>query len=309
MMASLSIRMQRIRKRLANDWQLYLLILPALLYLFLFDIMPMYGVQIAFRDFRTSKGIWGSPWVGLKHFQRFLSYPDFGKLIINTLRLSLLSLATFPLPIILALLINDIQNTRFKKTVQMVTYAPHFISTVVLCSMITIFFHRGNGIINHLIVTLGGEAVDFLGTSALFPPLYVWSGVWQNIGWSSILYISALSGISTEMVEAARIDGASRLQILTRINIPSILPTIIVMLILRCGSILSVGFEKVFLLQNPLNLDTSQVISTYVYNVGLGSGAQFSYASAIGLFNTVVNILILMMVNRIAKAASSISLF
>lgn len=298
-----------ILKRLANDWQLYVLILPAIIYLILFDFIPMYGVQIAFKDFRTSKGIWGSPWVGLKHFERFVRYPDFWKLLWNTMRLSIYSLATFPLPVILALLINEVSNAKFKKTVQVITYAPHFISTVVLCSMVTLFFNRSNGVVNHVLEALGGTRRDFMGSSAAFPSLYVWSGVWQNIGWSSILYISALSNISTEMVEAAKIDGASRFQIMTRINIPSILPTIVVMLILRCGSILSVGFEKVYLLQNSLNLDSSQVISTYVYQVGLGSGAQFSYSSAIGLFNTLINIAILLLINRISKAASSISLF
>ena len=298
-----------IRRRLANDWQLYVLILPAIAYLFIFHIMPMYGVQIGFKDFRTSKGIWDSPWVGLKHFRRFVTYPNFWKLVRNTIVLSLYSLATFPLPVMLALLINEVRNNRFKKTVQMITYAPHFISVVVLCSMVTLFLNRTNGVVNHVIAALGGQRVDFLGSAKMFPSVYVWSGVWQNVGWSSILYISALSNISAEMVEAAKIDGASRLQIVTRINIPSILPTIVIMLILRCGSVLSVGFEKVYLLQNDLNLDTSQVISTYVYEVGLGSGAQFSYSSAIGLFNNLVNIAILLLVNRISKAASSISLF
>ena len=296
-------------KRLKSDWQLYVLILPAILYLVLFHIIPMYGVQIAFKDFRTSKGIWGSAWVGLKHFRRFVNYPNFWKLVRNTLFISLYSLATFPLPVILALLINEVRNVAFKKTVQLITYAPHFISVVVLCSMVTLFLNRSNGVINHVIAALGGERIDFLGSASMFSSVYVWSGAWQNVGWSSILYISALTNISSEMVEAARIDGASRLQIVTRINIPSILPTVIIMLILRCGNVLSVGFEKVYLLQNDLNLDASQIISTYVYEVGLGSGAQFSYSSAIGLFNNGINILILLLVNRISKAVSSISLF
>ena len=307
--ATLTRKKGSVLKRLKSDWQLYVLILPAILYLVLFHIIPMYGVQIAFKDFRTSKGIWGSAWVGLKHFRRFVNYPNFWKLVRNTLFISLYSLATFPLPVILALLINEVRNVAFKKTVQLITYAPHFISVVVLCSMVTLFLNRSNGVINHVIAALGGERIDFLGSASMFSSVYVWSGAWQNVGWSSILYISALTNISSEMVEAAKIDGASRLQIVTRINIPSILPTVIIMLILRCGNVLSVGFEKVYLLQNDLNLDASQIISTYVYEVGLGSGAQFSYSSAIGLFNNGINILILLLVNRISKAVSSISLF
>lgn len=300
---------RRICRRLKNDWQLYILLMPAVVYLVLFHYMPMYGIQIAFKDYRPSIGIWGSPLVGLKHFERFIHYPDFWKLIRNTLRLSLYSLLTFPLPVMLALMLNEVQNLRFKKVVQMITYAPHFISVVVLCSLVCLFLNRSNGIVNHLIALLGGTRIDFLGRADLFPSVYVWSGVWQNLGWNSILYISALSNISQEMIEAARIDGASRFQIMTRINLPSILPTVVVMLILHCGHIMSVGFEKVFLLQNPLNLDASQVISTYVYNVGLGSGGQFSYSTAIGLFNNIINIILLTIVNRVSKVLSGTGLF
>ena len=299
---------RRILRRMRQDWQIYLLMLPCIVYIFLFNYMPMYGVQIAFKDFRASKGIWGSPWVGLKHFARFTAYPNFGKIVLNTLTISLYSLSTFPLSIILALMINELRNVTYKKTVQMITYAPHFISTVVVCSMVTLFLSRSNGVINNVIAFLGGERIDFMTQASMFPAIYVWSGVWQGLGWGTILYLSALSGVPEEMHEAARIDGASRLRIVWSINIPYILPTVIINLILRCGNILSVGFEKVFLLQNSLNLDRSQVISTYVYQIGLISG-QFSYSSAIGLFNTVVNVTLLLIVNFIARRVSDISLW
>ena len=297
-----------LRQRILENWQHYLLLLPAVVYLVIFHYIPMYGVQIAFRDFRASKGILGSEWVGMKHFIRFLNYPDFWKILWNTLSITLYNLATFPLGVILALMINEVRNQGFKKTVQMVTYAPHFISTVVVCSMITLFLSKNNGIVNHAIAALGGERIDFMTQSHMFPSIVVWSGVWQSIGWSTIIYMSALAGISEEMVEAARIDGASRLQIVLHMNLPTIMPTVITMLILNCGNLLSLGFEKIYLLQNSLNLDNSQIIATYVYEVGLVS-AQFSYSAAIGLFNNVVNILLLLIVNGVSRRISNISLF
>ena len=298
----------RVLKKVLSDWQLYVLIAPAVVYIFLFNYMPMYGVQIAFKNFKPSKGIWGSPWVGLKYFEKFVKNPLFGRLIWNTMRISLYSLATFPLPIVLALMINELDNQKFKKTVQMVTYAPHFLSTVVVCSMITLFCDQNNGLFNHLAEALGGTRTAFLQKANLFTPIYVWSGVWQGIGWSSILYIAALSGVSPELVEAARIDGANRFQIILHVNIPSIMPTIVITLIMSCGGILSVGFEKVYLLQNKLNLDASNIISTYVYELGLLQ-AQYSASAAIGLFNTIVNITLLLIVNTIAKRVSDIGLF
>ena len=296
------------RKSFVQYWQLYLLILPTIVYLWLFNYVPMYGVQIAFRKFSAKKGILGSPWVGLYYFDKFLHYPDFGKIVVNTLRVTLLSLLTFPASIILALSINEIRSNRFKKTVQMTTYAPHFISTVVVCSIIRLFLDRNSGIINNVISLFGGERVAYMGIPEAFAPIYVISGLWQHIGWDSIIYISALSGISPELVEAARIDGASRLQIMWHINFQCILPTVMILLIMQCGSIMSLGFEKVYLLQNSLNIKTSQVISTYVYQLGLLNG-EMSYSAAIGLFNTVVNILLLLFVNAIVKRFSDISLF
>lgn len=296
-----------LRKTLA-DWRLYVLLAPAVIYILLFNYQPMYGVQIAFRKFRPSKGIWGSQWVGMEYFIKFFKHPLFWTLIWNTMRISLYSMATFPLPIILALLINELDSEKFKKTVQMITYAPHFLSTVVVCSMLTLFCSKDNGLFNHIIAFFGGTRTSLLENPALFTPLYVWSGVWQGIGWSSILYIAALSGVSPELIEAARIDGANRAQIVLHVNVPTIMPTIIITLIMNCGSILGVGFEKVYLLQNDLNLPASNIIATYTYELGLLQ-AQYSQSAAVGLFNTVVNITLLMIVNAIAKRVSDIGLF
>ncbi len=290
-----------------ENWTLYFLVLPAFIYLFLFNYMPMYGVQIAFRNFRPKKGITGSDWVGLKHFIKFFNYPAFWQLLGNTLTISLWSMISFPMSVLLALMINEVQNAKFKRTVQMVTYMPHFISTVVVVSLVRLMFDRGAGVINTVLTGLGGNRVDFLQTPKYFVPLYVGSGIWQNLGWNAIIFLSALSAVSPEHVEAARIDGANRLQINLHVYIPTILPTIIIMLIMRCGSVLSVGYEKIFLMQNPLNLDVSQVISTYVYDLGIVNG-QYSYSSAIGLFNNIVNIILLLSVNWIAKKVSSISI-
>ena len=297
-----------VRKRLKESWQWYLLLLPGLIYLIIFEYGPMYGVQIAFKNYRPSKGIWGSEWVGFKHFIHFFQYPNFWKMIKNTLSITLYSLATFPLPIIFAFFLNEVRQPRFKKVVQMITYIPHFLSEVVVCSLVILFLDRTSGPINNLIAFLGGERKAFMGIPEAFSSIYVLSGLWQNIGWSSILYISALAAISIEEVEAARIDGASRLQVIWHINLPGIMPTILINFLMRVGRLMSVGFSKIFLLQNDLNLDTSSVISTYTYEIGL-IGGQYSYSSAIGLFNNIVNILILLSVNRITKKLSDTSLF
>lgn len=299
---------KRSGKKFLKYWQLYLLILPAIVYVFIFSYLPMYGVQIAFRNYRSSLGIWGSEWVGLAHFKRFISFPNFKLILKNTLSLGIYSLATFPLAIIFALMLNELRNEKFKKLVQMVTYMPHFLSTVIVCSIVTLFFNQKTGVVNTVITALGGESVAFLENADNFADLYVWSGVWQGIGWSSIIYIAALAGVSSELIEAARIDGATRLQVIWHVNIPHILPTVVTMLILSCGSILSVGFEKVWLLQNSLNLSKSQVISTYVYEIGI-RGGQFSYSSAIGLFNTLVNMTLLVIVNKVAKKVTDTGIF
>lgn len=303
-------RWARLRRRLCNDWQLYLLVLPAVVYVLLFHYVPMYGVQIAFKNYSTKKGIWDSPWAEplFKHFTRFLTYPNCWKIVRNTLSITLYTLATFPLPILIALMINELDNQRFKKTVQMVSYAPHFVSTVVVCSMLTLFMDRNNGIINHIVAALGGKRNDWLSVSGMFADIYVWSGVWQSAGWNTIIFLAALSGVSPELHEAARIDGASRFKIVLHVNLPAIIPTAVTMLIMRFGQVMSLGFEKIYLLQNSLNLDTSQVISTYVYELGIVNG-QFSYSSAIGLFNTAINIVLLLIVNAISRRLADVSLW
>lgn len=289
-------------------WQLYVLILPAVVYLIIFSYFPMYGIQIAFKKYRVSIGIWGSEWVGLDHFVRFLTFPNFWKIMFNTLRISFKSLIWgFPFPIILALLLNELNNVKFKKIVQMITYAPHFISTITVCGMVLLFFNREYGIVNTVISTFGGRKVDWLSNASYFDALYVGSGIWQGLGWGTIIYLAALSGVSPEMIEAAKIDGASRARVVWHINIPTILPTIVIMLILNCGNLLGVGFEKIFALQNDLNLEISNVIGTYTYQIGL-QGGQFSYASAIGLFNNIVNVIVLVFVNTVAKKLSDISI-
>lgn len=288
------------KKQIRKSLPLYVFLLPAVIYLILFNYVPMYGVQIAFRDFSSKDGIWGSPWVGLKYFIKFIENPNFTLIMKNTFVLGIYTLATFPCAIIFALMLNEVRNAKFKKVVQMISYMPHFLSTVVICSMLKLFMHPESGIFNMIIEAFGGTAQDFLTVPEYFADIYVWSGVWQQIGWNSIIYISALASVSSELVEAAKIDGAGRFGVIWHVYIPSILPTISIMLILSCGNVLSVGFEKVFLMQNSLNLSTSQVISTYVYEMGLKSG-QFSYSTAIGLFNNVVSVVLIGIVNKITK--------
>ena len=303
-----AVRPAGLGRRILASWQLYALMLPAFIYVLIFSYQPMYGVQIAFRDFRSNLGIMGSPWVGLDHFIRFVTFPNFIMLVTNTVLLSFYSICTFPCSIILALAINELRNKTFKRTVQMISYAPYFISTVVLCGMIVVFFDGETGIVNTFIRALGGSPVALLNKPEYFRAIYVISGVWQTVGWGTIIYLAALSGVSPELVEAARIDGANRLHVIRHINLPAIAPTITILFIMSFGSILSVGFEKVYLLQNPLNLSRSQVISTYVYQVGL-KNAQLSYSSAIGLFNTAINLGLLVFVNLAVKRLTSVSLW
>ncbi|MBP3039988.1 sugar ABC transporter permease [Bacillaceae bacterium Marseille-Q3522] len=301
-------RGQRLR-RIRKNWDLYLLILPVLLYFIIFKYVPMYGIQIAFKDFIAVEGIFGSPWVGFEHFQRFFDSFYFERLLSNTLLIGLYELAVgFPIPIILALLINEIRNKYFKSFIQTITYAPHFLSVVVVVGMLFILLSPQTGIVNQLIELFGGEPISFMTEPAWFKTIYVFSGVWQNMGWSSIIYLAALSAVDPQLHEAAEIDGASRLQRIWHINLPSIKPTIIIMLILQCGSILGVGFEKVFLMQNNLNMSASDVISTHVYRTGI-LGAEYSYSAAIGLFESVVNLIILLIVNYTARKVNKVSLW
>lgn len=296
-------------KGIRRNWDLYLLILPVVIYFLVFHYYPMYGVQIAFRNFIATRGITGSPWVGLRHFHRFFNSFYFWRLIRNTLGIGIYELVVgFPIPIILALSINEVKNTRFKRFVQNVTYAPHFLSTVVVVGMLFLFLNPNYGVINGAIQLFGGKPISFMTEPKWFKSIYVFSGVWQSMGWSSIIYLAALSGVDPELHDAAMVDGASQLQRIRHINLPAILPTIVTLLILNVGRVLSVGFEKVFLMQNSLNLESSDIIATHVYRTGL-QGAQYSYSAAVGLFNSVVNFIMLVTVNRLARKMNETSLW
>ena len=290
---------------------LYLFLLPPLFWLILFCYQPMAGVQIAFKKYSISGGIWGSPWIGFENFTKFFSSYMFNRVMSNTLILSFYGLiAGFPLPILFALCLNAMRSLRLKKTVQMVTYAPHFISTTVLVGMLFAIFNSRIGIYGTIGQYLSGAyPPDLFSNVSAFKHLYVWSGIWQSMGFSAIIYIAALSGVDPELHEAAQIDGASRLKRILHIDLPCILPTASILLILSSGSILSVGFEKVYLMQNNINLSASEIISTYVYKVGLTGGTDFSYSTAIGLFNSVINMTMLVLVNGITRRISTTSLF
>ena len=302
-------RRPSIKRSFRKYWDLYLILIPVVAYFVLFKFLPMYGLQIAFRDYKPRRGFWGSDWVGLKHFIRFFSTYTCWQIISNTLVLSLLTLLfTFPLPILLALILNEMRDGLYKKTAQTITYAPHFLSTVVVVGMITAFCSPSTGIVNTLIKAFGGKSIYFMAKAEWFRPLYVISEIWTNTGWDSIIFLSALSSVDMQMYEAARIDGASRMKMLRYITLPSIMPTIAIMLILHCGRVMSIGFEKVFLLQTDLNIGVSEVISTFVYQQGIRS-AQTSYATAVGLMNSVVNFILVITVNTISKRVSEVSLW
>lgn len=300
---------QTLGRRILKNWELYLFMTPAVLYFLIFHYGPMYGIQIAFKNFTPVKGITGSPWVGFDHFERFFNSYYFWDLLWNTLSLSFYELAIgFPLPIILALAFNEIRNGAFKKTVQTVTYAPHFISMVVMAGMIITFLSPSSGVIIRVIEALGINAPDFLSDPRWFKTVYVISSVWQNTGWGTIIYLAALAGVDPQLHEAAIMDGASRFKRVLNINLPTIIPTITILLILNMGNVLGVGYEKVLLLQNNLNMESSDVISTFVYRSGLVS-AQYSFSTAVGLFNSVINAIMLITVNKIAKRTSDTSLW
>lgn len=293
---------------LKKNWWLYMFVLPTLIWYIVFHYIPMGGVVIAFKRYNGVLSIWDSPWVGLKWFKSFFNSYYATTIIRNTLVVSLYSLMTFPLPIAFAMVLNEVQNKKAKQVIQTITYAPHFISMVVLVSMLNLFFSPANGFVNHIIEALGGTAFDFMSSNAAFPHMYVWSGVWQNLGWDCIIYVAALAGVDPSLHEAAEIDGATRMQRIVHINIPTILPTIVIMLIMRVGHIMSVGADKVLLMKNDLNADTAQVISTYVYERGLLSG-DYSYSAAVGLFVNVINLIMLLTVNKISAKVTETSLF
>jgi putative aldouronate transport system permease protein len=269
----------------------------------------MYGVQIAFKNFMANRGIWKSPWVGLTHFKRFFMSPDFLSLVWNTIILSIYQLVVgFPIPIIIALLINQCGSLRFKKFVQNVMYAPHFISIVVLVGMMQVMMSPRSGVINTIITLLGNDPVFFFGQERYFRHLYVWSGIWQSMGFNSIIYISVLAGVSQEMHEAAIVDGATKFKRILYIDLPSIMPTAAILLILSIGQMMSIGFDKVYLMQNSINLPVSEVISTYIYKKGI-LDTDYSFSSAVGLFNNVINFTLLIMVNKISRKLTGSSLW
>ena len=304
-----SLGRKKALKKALRSWQLYLFVSLAFLYFLIFSYLPMYGVTIAFKDYMPSQGIMGSPWVGFKHFERFFSSYYFWDLIKNTIGINVYALIVgFPLPIILALALNEAKNEKFKKLTQTVTYAPNFISVVVMCGMVISFLAPTTGIINHFVEFLGFERIPFMTDPKWFKTVYVLSGVWQGTGWASVIYLAALSGVDPALHEAAKIDGATRLQRIWHIDIPAILPTIMIVLIMNVGSLMGMGHEKILLLQNPLNLESSNVIATFVYQQGLIDG-QYSFAAAVGLFNSVINSVLLITVNKFSRKLSEVSLW
>lgn len=298
--------------RVKRDWKknksLYVLVLPVLIFYFLFHYKPMYGAIIAFKDYSPGVGIWESEWVGLDHFIRFFKGPYFLRLFRNTITLSLYTLiAGFPAPIILALLINEVKNAKFKKMVQTITYLPHFISLIVVTGII-INFSMTNGLFNDLIEFLGGKRGNLLQKENLYQSIYVFSGIWQEVGWGSIIYLSALSGIDPQLYEAASIDGAGKWRQLLNVTLPGIAPTVIIMLVLRIGQLMSIGYEKTILLYNSSIYETADIISSYVYRVGL-LDQDWSYSTAIGLFNSIINCMLIIFANRISRKVSETSLW
>lgn len=296
------------KEGLRRSAPLYLLMLPSVIILVLFTYLPMYGVTIAFKDFTPADGILGSHWAGFKYFVQFFHSYQFWPTIKNTLVISIYTIVvTFPLPIILALMCNQMKALKFKKFFQVTTYLPHFISTVVMCGMIILFLSPSTGIIANIVALFGFKLPNLMGSATAFPSIYVWTEVWQHCGWDSILYIATLSAVDPSLYEAATMDGASKWHKVLHIDLPSLLPTAIIMFILRMGSVMSVGFEKVYLLQNTLNSSTSEIISTYVYKMGLVSN-QYSLSAAIGLFNNIINLVLLIVVNQISRKVSDTSL-
>jgi putative aldouronate transport system permease protein len=294
---------------LQRDWQLYLLLIPVMLYYIVYQYLPMGGLVMSFQNYIPALGFFDSQWVGFDNFIRFFESYSFWRVLINTIEVSVLQLIFgFPFPVILALLLNEVRNKYFKRTVQTITYAPHFISTVVLVGMMTLVLSPSTGIVNKLIESLGGESINFMTEPGWFKPLYVISDIWQNAGWGAIIYVAALSSVDPQLHESAVIDGANRWQRIWHINLPGILPTIIIMLIMQTGRVMNIGFEKVFLMQTDPNLVASDVISTFVYRNGLIQG-QLSFAAAVGMFNSVINFILVFVVNKISSKLSDISLW
>ncbi|KQX48524.1 MULTISPECIES: ABC transporter permease [unclassified Paenibacillus] len=302
-------RRSSLYKSIVSRYDLYLMLLIPIVWYLVFHYGPLYGLQIAFKNFSPAKGISGSAWVGLDHFQRFIGSYYFWRLLWNTISINLFSLLfAFPIPILLALLITEIRNKTFSKIVQNITYTPHFISIVVMVGMLMLFLSPRGGPVNSIIAAFGGAPVRFLESAAWFKSIFIGSNIWQNMGWQSIIYIAALAGVNPQLYEAAKMDGASRLRRIWHVSIPGILPVIVILLILDVGHFMNVGFEKILLMQNNLNLESSDVISTFVYSEGILKG-EYSYTAAIGLFNSIINLALLLLVNRFARKKAETSLW
>jgi len=298
-----------IAREIKKNWELYLFCIPGLILIAVFNYVPMFnGILLAFKKYMPKLGINGSPWIGFSNFEKFFSSYNFLLYLKNTLRLSFYSLLVgFPAPIIFAIMVNEVSHRKFKKFVQTVSYAPNFISVVVIVGMLKLFFDD-QGIVNNIIDLIGGARVNFNLKVANFPHMYVWSGIWQGLGYSAIIYIAALSNVDPQLIDAARIDGASKVQRIWHIEFPVLIPTMTIMLIFALGGIMGVAFEKVLLMQTPLNLEYSEVIATYVYKVGI-INSQYSFSAAVGLFNSVVSFVLLIFFNFLAKRVSETSLW
>lgn len=289
------------KKQIKNHWQFYLIVALPLLYFILFRYIPMYGILLAFKKYRVSKGIWGSPWVGFTQFTKFFANPSAYRIIWNTFSISMYALVTsIPIAVILAVAINECENNKWKKSVQMVTYAPYFISTVVLVSILMQFMDPSSGVFNLIRNALGKKSVNYMGNPNNFQHIYVWSALWQNTGYNAIIYVAALAGINPELYEAAKVDGVNKWQKIWYVDLPCIKPTIIIMFIMNMGMVMSLGFEKVYLMQNPLNLETAEIMSTYVYKMGLINN-DFGYSTAIGLLNSVINLILIVSFNKASR--------
>lgn len=301
--------LQKFLKNFKKNYQLWLMVLPGFLIILIFNYVPMYGLQLAFRRFVPTEGITGGEFVGLEYFQQFINSRMFSTLMINTISISATTMIVGSIaPIVLALIVNQIKSNKTKSLMQTTVYLPNFISIVVMVGMLNVFLSPQSGIVNHIIEFLGLSRIDFLGSTSTFVPTYVISEVWQRAGWNSIIYLAALSNVDTQLYESAKMDGANRWQLVKHVDIPALIPTMIILFILNIGGILNTGFEKIFLMQNPLNLPVSEVLATYVYKIGIIQN-QFSYATAIGLFNTLINFSFLLVANHISKRVSKTSLF
>lgn len=298
------------KKDIKKNYELYLFLIPAVVSVFIFNYLPMYGIQIAFKDFKPARGILGSKFVGLKWFERFFSSFQFTEILSNTLLLSILLLiCSFPIPIIFALIVNQYKDGKFRRILQTVSYAPHFISTVVMVGMVVLFLSPSSGLYGTIVRMFGGDPQNIMGDSAMFRPIYILSDIWQHTGWDSIIYLAALSSINQDLYDAANVDGAGRFKKMWYIEIPALKETAIILLILRLGNIMSMGFEKAYLMQNNLNLATSEIIATYVYKVGLTGTPQYSYSAAIGVFNSVINVILIVAFNKLSKKVSGAGLW